>query len=54
MMDILLNGAIKEEITQALTIPKSRPHHQETILCTSHVMTPHPEALVIEVYTVGC
>ena len=54
MMDILLNVAIKEEITQDLTIPKSRPHNQGLYFVLVHVMTPHPEALVIEVDTVGC
>lgn len=58
MMDILQKTAIQAEITQALVIPEIMHHRQEIILTViivipAHVMTIHPEAMVIEMDMVG-
>lgn len=53
MMDTLLKTAIQAEITRVLVIQEIMHHHQETIptvimVIPVHVMTIHPEAIVIE------
>lgn len=58
MMDIPLKTAIQAETTQVLAIPEIMHHHQEIILTEImvipvHEMTIHPEAIVIEMATVG-